>query len=405
MTALEDALRAADAVADTFLDGKHIPGVAYGVVVGGELIHSRGIGTLRVGEDVTPDADSVFRIASMTKSFTAATILSLRDEGRLALDDPIRRYVPELGRPAPPDARLAATSVRQLLTMSSGLATDDPWGDRQQGLDLGRFAELLQGGPDLRLGARDAFEYSNLGYGILGRLITNVAGAEYRDVVRERLLRAAGHGRDDVSRGRGAAGAPRPRLPVARRCATSEEPLDPYGAFASMGGIFTSVRDLARWVAFFTDAFPPRDDPEGDAPLREPARREMQQVHDPWPIELEPARARAARGRDRRRLRLRPLRHRRHALGPLHGSRRRLPGLRHQHALADRIRPGRHRPRQPPLRAVGAPGPRHHGLAPGLECRAAHARSARRRRPPPRGRPWSASRPPGTTPLPPACSP
>jgi CubicO group peptidase (beta-lactamase class C family) len=96
MTLLEDALRAADAVADAFLAGRHVPGVAYGVVVGGELIHTRGIGTLRVGEAAPPDADSVFRIASMTKSFTAATVVALRDEGRLALDDPIAHHVPEL---------------------------------------------------------------------------------------------------------------------------------------------------------------------------------------------------------------------------------------------------------------------------------------------------------------------
>ena len=131
MTALEDAFRAADAVADTFLTDRHIPGVAYGVVVGGELVHARGIGTLRVGEEAPPDADSVFRIASMTKSFTAATILGLRDEGRLALDDPIARHVPELAELRGPTADSPAITVRHLLTMSAGLATDDPWGDRQ----------------------------------------------------------------------------------------------------------------------------------------------------------------------------------------------------------------------------------------------------------------------------------
>ena len=83
-------------IVDRFLAGTHIPGLAYGVVLGGELVHSRGVGTLRVGEDAPPDADSAFRIASMTKSFTAATILGLRDEGQLSLDDPIARHVPEL---------------------------------------------------------------------------------------------------------------------------------------------------------------------------------------------------------------------------------------------------------------------------------------------------------------------
>ncbi|TAK02375.1 MAG: class A beta-lactamase-related serine hydrolase, partial [Chloroflexota bacterium] len=192
MTRLADALGAADAIADAFLAGKHIPGVAYGVVIDGELVHSRGIGTLRVGEEAPPDADSVFRIASMTKSFTAATIVGLRDEGRLSLDDPIGQHVPELAGLHGPTSDSPPVTVRHLLTMSSGLATDDPWGDRQQGLDLATFSELLQGPLTFAWAPGTRFEYSNLGYGILGRLITNVAGEEYREVVRARLLEPLG---------------------------------------------------------------------------------------------------------------------------------------------------------------------------------------------------------------------
>src|SRR4029077_11183272 len=154
----------------------------------GSLVHSRGIGTLRVGEDAPPDADSVFRIASMTKSFTAATILVLRDEGLLRLDDPIAAHVPELAVLRAPTADSPVISVRDLMTMASGLATDDPWGDRQQGLGLDAFSELLQGPLTFAWPPGARFEYSNLAYGIRGPLITNVAGREYREVVRERLL-------------------------------------------------------------------------------------------------------------------------------------------------------------------------------------------------------------------------
>ncbi|HEX9549581.1 MAG TPA: serine hydrolase domain-containing protein [Candidatus Limnocylindrales bacterium] len=285
MTALEDALRAADLVADTFLDGKHIPGVAYGVVAGGELVHSRGIGTLRVGEDAPPDADSVFRIASMTKSFTAATIVGLRDEGRLSLDDPIGRDVPELAGLRGPTADSPVVTARHLLTMSAGLATDDPWGDRQQGLDSASFSELLGGPLTFAWPPGTRFEYSNLGYGILGRLITNVAGAEYREVVRERLLEPLGLTATTYLQ----ADVPPERLALGylwRDDAYVDEPIDGYGALAAMGGIFTSLRDLARWVAFFTDAFPPRDDPEGTWPVSRASRREMQQVHRPWPLDI-----------------------------------------------------------------------------------------------------------------------
>ena len=108
---------------------------------------------------------------------------------------------------------------------------------------------------------------------------------EYRDVVRTRLLEPLGmtattYLPEDVANDRLALGY------VRRDDAWIEEPIDPYGALAAMGGILTSVRDLARWVAGFTDAMPPRDDPETGHPLRRASRREMQQVHRPEGAEL-----------------------------------------------------------------------------------------------------------------------
>ena len=209
-----------------------------------------------------PDADTVFRIASMTKSFTAATLLLLRDEGRLGSTSRSRPTCrsSRAGRRRPRTP--GAVTVRQLLTMSAGLATDDPWGDRQQGLALDRFAELLAAGPAFTWPPGTAFDYSNLGYGILGRVVTNVAGKEYREVVRDRLLaplgmRSTAYLEEEVDEARLAHGYERIGDELVR------EGTDGYGALASMGGIFSTVRDLARWVAGFLDAFPARSDPEG----------------------------------------------------------------------------------------------------------------------------------------------
>ena len=277
MPGLAATLADLDARFDRLQREARIPGVAWGVVLDGELVHAGGAGTIRDGEDRRPDADSVYRIASMTKSFTAATVLLLRDEGRLRLDEPVAAYVPELTSWFPPTTDSPPVTVRQLLTMSGGLPTDDPWGDRQQGLDLARFAELLAAGPGFAWPPGTTFEYSNLGYGILGRVVTNVAGDEYRDVVTDRLLRPLGM----MSTAYLEEEVPELRLVhgyVRREDALVREGTDGYGALAAMGGIFTSVRDLARWVAGFLDAFPARDDPEGPHPLRRSTRREMQQV-------------------------------------------------------------------------------------------------------------------------------
>jgi CubicO group peptidase (beta-lactamase class C family) len=278
MPTFDDALHSLDARFATLRDEARIPGVAWGVVRDGALVHAGGAGTTRVGDDRRPDAGSVFRIASMTKSFTASTVLLLRDEGRLRLDDPAGAYVPELAGWRPPTADSMPVTLRQLLTMSAGLATDDPWGDRQQGLPLNLFAELLAAGPSLAWPPGTVFDYSNLGYGILGRVITNVAGAEYREVVRDRFLGPMGM----ASTAYLAEEIPEDRLAhgyVRREEAFVREGMDPYGALAAMGGVFSCVEDLARWVAGFTDAFPARDDPEGGHPLRRSTRREMQQAH------------------------------------------------------------------------------------------------------------------------------
>jgi CubicO group peptidase (beta-lactamase class C family) len=169
--------------------------------------------------------------------------------------------------------------------MSAGLPSDDPLGDRLQGMPLDAFAAMMRGGLSFAWPPGTAFEYSNLGYGVLGRAITNVAGREYREVVEERLLQPLGMTSSCFLRE--AVPIDRLALGYVRRDERFEpEPIDGYGALAAMGGIFSSVADLARWVAGFTAAFPARDDPEDGHPLARPARREMQQSYRAIPPEL-----------------------------------------------------------------------------------------------------------------------
>ncbi|HUQ42825.1 MAG TPA: serine hydrolase domain-containing protein [Candidatus Limnocylindria bacterium] len=282
---LQDGLARIDALADRRFGEWHVPGLAYGVIADGRLVHARGLGTLRVGEDAPPTPSSVFRIASMTKSFTAATVLHLRDEGRLRLDDPVGQHVPELADLRGPTSDSPLITIRHLLTMTAGFPTDDPWGDRQQGLDLGAFSELLRGGLSFAWAPGIRFEYSNTGYGILGRVITNVAGREYRDVVRERLLAplsmdSTGYLAEEVEPERLAHGY------LWRDEAFVEEPMEGYGALAAMGGLFTTIEDLSRWVIGFLDSTPPRDGPENGHPLSRASRREMQQPMVPGELRL-----------------------------------------------------------------------------------------------------------------------
>jgi CubicO group peptidase (beta-lactamase class C family) len=239
------------------------PGVAYGIVADGELVHAAGLGERYLGGPV-PDADTVFRIASMTKSFTASAILALRDDGALALDDLAEDYVPELRGWAPVTPEAARISIRHLLTMTAGFPTDDPWGDRQQGLPLAEFARFLARGVGFNWAPGTRFEYSNLGYAILGGIITAVTGVAYPDYVRQRLLHPLGMMRTgfeaeefEVPGGQATGPAGLARGYRRALCGWSEVRFDPVGAFAPMGGIFSCVRDLATWAAGFAAAFPP----------------------------------------------------------------------------------------------------------------------------------------------------
>ncbi len=281
---------AVDALAESYQRRGGQPGIAYGIVAGGRLVHAGGFGRRRAdaAADVraeagagptdggVPDAGTVFRIASMTKSFTASAILLLRGQGALRLDDLAEDYVPELRGwpPVTPDAQ--RVRIRHLLTMTAGFPTDDPWGDRQQGTPLPEFSEFLSAGVSFAWAPGTRFEYSNLGYAILGRVISAVSGAPYPDFIRTRLLAPLGMSHTGFE---AAEFAPDMLASGHRRTAAgwSEIPWAPYGAFAPMGGVFSSVQDLAIWVAGFAAAFPPGpEEAGGPHPLSRAARREMQ---------------------------------------------------------------------------------------------------------------------------------
>ena len=266
-----------DRIFAEFRERDRVPGVAYGVVIDGELAHHGGAGVRDVASGAPADLDSVFRIASMTKSLTAMCVLLLRDEGRLSLDDPVHAHVPELQRLPYPTRDSAAITVRQLLSMASGLVTDDPWADRHLDAGDAEFSRWMEGGLAFTLPPGIAFEYSNFGYGILGRVVANIAGQPARVFAQERVLEPLGMSSttwdaDRIPDDRVARGY---RLEDASWVA--ESPLA-HGALGTMGGLATSVRDYAKYVALHMAAWPPRDDPD-DGPLRRSSLREMQQ---PW---------------------------------------------------------------------------------------------------------------------------
>jgi CubicO group peptidase (beta-lactamase class C family) len=247
------------------------PGLAYGVIHDGQLVMHAGLGQRRPEDsERAPDADSSFRIASMTKSFTAATVLSLRDDGLLTLDDPVHEHVPEVlagGRSA------RTITVRHLLSMGGGFLTDDPWGDRQQDLTVEAFRALLASGVPPALRPGEVFEYSNLGYAILGLVLESVTSMPFAQVVDMRVLAPMDLGSTAFTPRSGADVVPGY---VRRSAGWVEEPLAAHGAFSPMGGLFSTVSDLARWVTLMQSVHSGTELP--GVPLTDTSLREMQRT-------------------------------------------------------------------------------------------------------------------------------
>src|SRR5436189_2889021 len=110
---------------------EHIPGAVWAIVIDGRVAHIGATGFRDVASKSPVDSGTVFRIASMTKSFTAMSILKLRDEGKLSLDDPAERYVPEMASLKYPTSDAPKITIRHLLSHAAGFPEDNPWGDRQ----------------------------------------------------------------------------------------------------------------------------------------------------------------------------------------------------------------------------------------------------------------------------------
>jgi CubicO group peptidase (beta-lactamase class C family) len=262
------------------------PSSVWGVFDRSGLVASGGHGDR--GDGSVPDADTVYRIASCTKSVTAATLLALVADGRLRLDDPVTMYVPAFGDVVLPSADSPVPTLRMLLTMAAGFPTDDPWADRQESISDADLDAVLRGGLLFDSVPGTRFAYSNLGYALLGRVIAVVAGAPYTRVATDTVLRPLGL-HDTVfsaaeSRGFVVTGA--------RRHADAWEPLPLTGpgAFSPIGGLFSTVADLARWGSHLASAYTDAPEP---GPVSSADRRLMQQAMRVVPAAVVPSSRRA----------------------------------------------------------------------------------------------------------------
>jgi CubicO group peptidase (beta-lactamase class C family) len=223
-----------------------LPGVGVAVAHRGRSVWSAGIGLADLRTKRAVRADSIFRLASITKLFTATAVLALAEEGRLSVDDPVRRHLAEF-----PDRRV---TIRHLLAHGGGLQRETP---DDPGWRTGEFLE----GDDLLAALRRAarpfgplerWKYSNLGYNTLGEVVARVVGVPYRQFVTERVIRPLGM----RSTAFDPAALPRARLTKGHRRrpdgGVEPEPAANDRVPDAPGQLFSTAPDLCRMAGLLT---------------------------------------------------------------------------------------------------------------------------------------------------------
>jgi len=242
-----------DALVEKGMDEYHVPGLAVGIVLDGNLAYARGFGHLTLGQPgaVTPDA--LFHMASVTKPFVATAIMQLVEQGKIALDDPVTKHLPYFRLN---DPRYQLITIRQLLNHTSGMpdVEDYEWNKPQDDEGaLERYVRSLKG-EKLLWDPGTRFAYSNIGFEILGDVVAKVSGMSFDDYIERQILKPVGMSsstlllkRADPKRlangyTKGTVSKQGASLPVPVVAYPYNRPHNPSS------GLLSSVNDMARWA-------------------------------------------------------------------------------------------------------------------------------------------------------------
>jgi CubicO group peptidase (beta-lactamase class C family) len=282
-----------------------IPGVAVGVVERGRLVYARGFGYRDVEKRLPVTLDTLFPLGSCSKAFTATAVALLADEGKIALDRPVRAHLPDFRLEDPVASRTVTT--RDLLTHRSGLPRHDLfwYGAPFSRDELSRRLRFLEAsGPPRR-----RFRYNSLMFVVAGRIVERVSGESWESFVRGRILLPLDMRRTRLSPEAMAADSDHASPYALREGSVRRIPmLRGLNAIAPAGAVHSSVRDLAGWLTFQATRSP--------GLLRERSWRELHRPHVEMPASDEPE-----------------VQHRYYALGWIHESYRGHPLVFHDGAI------------------------------------------------------------------------
>ena len=230
-----------------------IPGMSVGIVRGDSLVAYFSFGTQRLGTDLPPTSQTISRVASITKTFTATAILQLRDLGKLELDDPLLLHLPDFTVASALHGTLEDVTLRRMMTHYSGLRTEHPLTD-WNAPSFVSTDELLNGLAEIEIviPQDSQWKYSNLAVGLLGHVIEKVSGIPYEQYIYQEITGPLGLGNTrfelDPEQADLKATGYSPPTPGADDL--REAPYAPLQGIAAAGQLHSNVEDLAKWMSF-----------------------------------------------------------------------------------------------------------------------------------------------------------
>jgi CubicO group peptidase (beta-lactamase class C family) len=255
-----------EACAARFVKDHRLPGASVGVVLPAGLAWSGQIGFSDLSRQEAPMPSTLYAIASITKTFTGTAIMQLVAQGFLDLDDPVTKHLSELKGADSSGGPIDAVTIRRMLSHESGLAEEPPGTDWALHVREAVPSDVLRRASEIgiKVPANSQWKYSNLAYQLLGEVVTRVSGTPFADYVRDEILEPLAMTSTswsplspDLDARRATGYAP--------RAFSDELDIAHEGLAAwSEAGLWSSVEDLARWLAFQTGAYAI---PESDSPV------------------------------------------------------------------------------------------------------------------------------------------
>jgi len=269
---------------DHWFDGTDIvtPSINYAVFDRSGVLYQHGVGEFQL-DGRAPALDTVYRIASMSKSFEIAAALILVERGLLSLDDRVSALVPQFRDPVDAWGVEMPVTVLMLMNNSSGLPEDNGWADYELGLSRADFLAVVDAGLSFAGEPGTGYQYSNIAFWLLGVIVEDVSGMPFEQFARTALLEPLGLGDSrynagdydlaEIAHGFGS---------FDKGATWFDRPFVGTGIGGCAASMFSTVGDIATWSAWLSSAFDPAN--SDDAVLSRASRRLMQSIQTPAPL-------------------------------------------------------------------------------------------------------------------------